>query len=96
MLFVAKNKNYFAMNSENYTKSTRQSNNLYQPTTNLTIHQRGVHYMGIKIFNNLSPYIKDTSTNVRNFEIHSKRFLHTYYFYTLEEYFQYSSITGRK
>jgi hypothetical protein len=96
MLFVVKNKNYFTTNSENYTKSTKQANNLYQPTTNLTIHQRGVYYMGIQIFNNLPPYIKGTSTNVKNFETRLKRFLHTYYFYTLEEYFQYSSITGRK
>jgi len=27
------------------------------PGSNLTIYQRGVHYMGIKIFNNLPPYI---------------------------------------
>lgn len=96
MLFVVKNKNYFSLNSENHTKSTRQSNNLYQPTTNLTIHQRGIHYTGIKIFNNLPPHIKNSAANVRNFEINLKRFLHTHSFYTLEEYLQYSSITGGK
>jgi hypothetical protein len=69
ILFVVKNKNYFTLNSENYTKITRQFNNFYQPGTNFTIRQRGVHYMGIMIFNNLPPYIKDTSTNVRKFEI---------------------------
>jgi hypothetical protein len=84
MLFVVKNKNYFTLNSENYTNSTRQLNYFHQPVTNFTIHQTGVHYMGIKIFNNLLPYIKDTSTNVRKFEIHLKRFLHAQYFYTLE------------
>jgi len=69
MLFVVKNKNLFILNSENHTKSTRQCNNFYQPITNLTIYQTGVHYMGIKIFSNLPPYIKDVSNNVRKFEI---------------------------
>jgi len=69
MLFVVKNKNLFILNLENHTKSTRHFNNFYQPVTNLTIYQRGVHYVGIKIFNNLPPYIKDISNNVKKFEI---------------------------
>jgi len=69
MLFVVKNKNLFILNSESYTKSTRQFNNFYQPVTNLTIYQREVYYMGIKIFNNLPPYIKEISNNIRKFEI---------------------------
>jgi hypothetical protein len=50
--------------------------------------------MGIKIFNNLPPYIKDISNNVRKFEISLKRFLHTHSFYSVEEYFQYNSISS--
>ena len=64
MLFVVNNKILFTLNSENHTKGTRKSNNFYQPITNLTVYQKGVHYMGIKIFNNLPPYIKDLSNNV--------------------------------
>ena len=67
MLFAVKNKHLFTLNSENHTKSTRQLNNFYHPITNLTVYQRGVHYMGIKIFNNLPPYIKDISNNVKKF-----------------------------
>jgi len=67
MLFAVKNKNLFILNLENHTKTTRKFNNFYQPITNLTIYQRGVHYMGIKIFNSLPPYIKDISNNVRKF-----------------------------
>jgi len=51
--------------------------------TNLTIYQREVHYMGIKIFNNLPPYIKDISNNVKKFEICIKRFLHIHSFYSI-------------
>jgi len=85
MLFVVKNKNLFTLNSENYTKSTRHFNNFYQTITNFTTYQRGVHYMGIKIFNSLPPYIKDVSNNVRKFEICLKRFLHIHSFYSIEE-----------
>ena len=92
--FVVKNKNLFILNSENHTKSTRQFNNFYQPITNLTICQRGVHYMGIKVLNSLPPYIKDISNNVRKIEICLKRFLHMHTFYSIEEYFQYKSITN--
>jgi hypothetical protein len=64
------------------------------PGSNLIIHQRGVHYIGIKIFNNLSPYIKDISNNVKKFEICLKQFLHIHSFYSLEECFQHKSITS--
>jgi hypothetical protein len=72
MIFVVGNKNHFTLNSEIYTKSTRQINNFYQPTTNFTLYQKEVHYMGIKNFNILPPYIKDISNNVRKFEISLK------------------------
>jgi len=87
MLFVVKNKHFFILNSENHTKSTRQLNNLYHPITNLTVYQSGAHYMGIRIFNNLPPYIKDISNNVKKFENCLQRFLHMHSFYSLEEYF---------
>ena len=54
----------------------------------------GVHYIGIKIFNNLSPYTKNISNNVRKFEICLKQFLHIHFFYSIAEHFQYKSITS--
>jgi hypothetical protein len=73
LLFVVENKNLFTLNSDIYAKSTREINNFYQPTTNFTIYQKGVYYIGIKIFfNNLPPYTKDVSNNVRKFEISLK------------------------
>jgi hypothetical protein len=96
MLFVVNNKHLFILNSENHTKSTRQLNKLYHPTTNLTAYQRGVHYMGIKIFNNLPPYIKDIPNNVKKFEKCLKWSLRINSFYSLEEYFQHSFFTSWK
>ena len=72
MLFVVKNKNLFTLNSENHTKSTRQFNNFCQPITNFAVYQKGVHYMGIRIFSSLPSYIKDISSNVRKSEIYLK------------------------
>jgi hypothetical protein len=97
MLFVVGNKNHFTLNSQIYTKSTRQINNFYHPTTNFTAYQNGVHYMGTKIVNGLPPNFKDISNNVRKFEISLKQFLHipVHCFYSIEEYFQYKSISGR-
>jgi hypothetical protein len=94
MLFVIKNNFFFTLNLENHTKSTRQLNNRYQPVTNYTIHQRGVHYMGIKIFNNLPPYIKDISNDARKFKICLRHFLHKHSFHSIEEYSQYKSVTS--
>jgi len=58
------------------------------------MYQRGVHYMGIKIFNSFPPYIKDIFNNVRKCEMCLKQFLHIHSFYHIEEYFQYKSITS--
>jgi len=93
MLFVVRNENLFILNSENHTKN-KIFNNFYQPITNFAIYQRGVHYIGFKIFNNLPPYIKDISNNVRKFEMCLKQFLHLHYFYSIEEHFQSESITS--
>jgi len=76
------------MNSDHYSISTRQLSNFHQPTTTFTVYQKGIHYKGIKIFNNLPQSIKDASNNARQLEICLKRFLHTHYFYPIEEYLQ--------
>jgi hypothetical protein len=58
MLFVAKNKNLFILNLGNHDISARQSMNFYQPLSNLTVYQKGVHCMGIRVYNNLPPILK--------------------------------------
>jgi len=49
--------------------------------------------MGLKMFNNLPPYIKEISNNVKKFEICLKQFLHLHPFYFIEEHFQHKSVT---
>jgi len=89
MIFVVKNSNIFTSNSDNCSKGMRQSLNFYQPNTNLSLIQKAVHCMGIKVFNTLRRHIKELSSNFRDFEINMKRFLHAHSFYSIDEYLQY-------
>jgi hypothetical protein len=91
VLFVVKNNNLFILNSGNHNIGTRKSKNLYHPLTNFTVYQKGVHCMGIRVYSNLPPYIKEESQNLRKFKKCLKQFLHTHYFYSIEEYFQYKA-----
>jgi hypothetical protein len=83
-MFVVQNKNLFMTNNENHNLDTRQRNNLYLPQANLNIYQKGAYYSGIKIFN--IKEIKNIADNQNKFKISLKKFLHTYSFYTIEEY----------
>jgi len=86
-MFVVQNRTLFLTNTENYSLDTGQRNNLYLPQANLTIYQKGAYYSGIKIFINLPTQIKNVAGNQKKFKITLKKFLYTYSFYTLEEYF---------
>jgi len=85
-MFVVQNKNLFLTNNKNHNLDTRQRNNLCLPQANLTVYQKGAYYLGIKIFNNLPLEIKNVAGNQKKFKIALKKILHTYSFYTVEEY----------
>ena len=87
LLFVTKNKDQFLFNSQVHKINTRQTLDLYVPITNLTIHQKGVYYSGIKIYNHLPTAIKDLSGDKNKFKLALKRYLLHYSFYSLKEYF---------
>ena len=50
--------------------------------------------MGIKVYNNLPLHIEELSNNPRKFKIGLKKFLHTHYFYSTDEYLQFRSIVS--
>jgi len=85
-MLVVQNKNLFLTNNENHNLDIRQGNNLYLPQANLTIYQKGTYYSGIKNFNNLPLQIKKVADNQKKFKIALNNFLHTYSFYSIEEY----------
>jgi hypothetical protein len=58
LLFVSKNRKYFITHYDAHNLQTRQSNNLFLPTSSLALYQKGVFFTGIKLFNKLPPEIK--------------------------------------
>ena len=73
LLFVTKNKDTFLSNSQVHKINTRQTSDLYVPTANLTIYQKGVYYSEIKIYNHLPTAIKNVSDDNNKFKLASKR-----------------------
>ena len=88
--FVINNQNEFISNSEIHSINIRHIRNLHQPTTSLTLDQKGINNMGTKIYNNLPSYIKDISANLNKLKSILKNFLYSNSFYTLKEYFRYN------
>jgi len=58
LLSLNKNRNHFTINSAIYQYATRQHSNFHQPSANLTKYQKGICYLGVKVFKKLPPYIK--------------------------------------
>jgi len=77
----------FLSNSQLHKIDKRQTSDLYVPTANLTVYQKGVYYSGIKIYNHLPTAIKDLSGDKNKLKLALKRYLWHNSFYSLEEYF---------
>jgi hypothetical protein len=86
MLFITKNRNEFTVNSEIYMINTRQQNNLHQPSVNLKKYQKGIYYLGTKVYTNLPQHIKNIPNDIRKFEVQLK----TFYIYIV--FIQYKNI----
>jgi hypothetical protein len=65
LLFFTKNKDQFLYNSQVHKINT--TSDLYIPTANLAIYQKGVYYSGMKIYNHLPKAIKDLSGDKNKF-----------------------------
>jgi len=85
---MIRNKNQFTVNSEIYHTDTRQHANFHQPSVNVTKYQKGLYYLGVKVFNILPSYIKTESDNPRKFKAVLQKFLYENSFYSLDEYFE--------
>jgi hypothetical protein len=85
---MIRNKNLFPINSEIYHTNTRQHANFHQPSVNVTGYQKGVYYLGVKVFNILPSYIKTEFDNPKKFKVILQKFLCENSFYSLDEYFE--------
>jgi hypothetical protein len=59
----------------------------------MTKYQKGVHYMGVKIYNKHPPKIQYLSSNKKLFHKTLKKFLLMGSFYTIEEFYNWSAIS---
>jgi hypothetical protein len=91
LCFVVNNMDSYQFITDIHSRNTRHyfNLNLYQPSAHLSLYQKGTYYMGIRVFNSLSLYLKQLYNNCNGFKIALKGFLTSHSFYTLEEYFEY-------
>jgi hypothetical protein len=68
--FVSYNKALFSSNIDSHIFATRQSQDLYLPQANLTVYQKGVYYVGIKMFNKLPTEIKSIYNNFKGLRLY--------------------------
>jgi hypothetical protein len=87
LCFITNNMDQYQFISDIHSRNTGQGSNLYKPSSNLSLYQRGTYYMGIKIFNSLPPYLKKLHNDSRLFRLALKDYLYTHSFYTLQEYY---------
>ena len=87
LLFVVDNGDLFKVNTTIHDFNTRTKLNLHRPISNLSVHQNGTYYSGIRVFNSLPAQIKTVSHNRKQFKRALKNFLCVHSFYTLDEYF---------
>ena len=90
--FCSQKLNMFKPNSTFHSINTRHCSDLHQPPVKLTKVQKGVYYSRIKVFNCLPNNIKSLSNDVRKFKLALKAFLLDGSFYTIQEFFEWSSI----
>ena len=83
LLYVTTKKDQFLSNSQVHKVSTRQTSDLFVPTANLTVYEKGVFYSGVKIYNHLPTAIKDLSGDKNKFKLALKMYLLHNSFYSL-------------
>jgi hypothetical protein len=57
-MFIVTNRELFKFNSQVHKLNIRSAYDMYYPQTNLAQFQKGICYMGVKIFNHLPIEIK--------------------------------------
>jgi hypothetical protein len=86
MKFILQNQERYIFNTEVHNINTRNKLMLHQPMSNLTLYQKGVYYMSIKIFIKLPDHIRDSIGNKRNFISKLKQYLVNKSLYSLDEF----------
>jgi hypothetical protein len=67
---------------------TRQQSDFHLPTANRAKYQKGIGYMGVKVFNRLPTKVKKEFDNSKKFRHSLKKKKKEKSFYSLQEYFE--------
>jgi hypothetical protein len=86
LCFVSTIRDQYMFNSEIRGRNTRQIKNFHRPISNVSLYQTGILNSGIKIYNNLPPFLKRTSYNSKEFKSLLRNFLYSNPVHTLDEY----------
>ena len=87
MKFLLQNQEKFTSSTEVHNFNTRNKLKLHKPISNLTLYQKTVYYMSIRIFNKLPDCIARLVENERSFISTLRQYLVSKSFYSLQEYF---------
>jgi hypothetical protein len=87
LMFMIRNRSQFSVNSEIHHINTRQHANFHQLSVKVIKYQKGMCYLGVKVFNALPSDIKTEFNNPKNFKAVLQEFLCEKSVYTLDEYF---------
>lgn len=85
LIYVKININMFSTNNFNHDYNTRGRDNLVIPGHNLTTYEQNPLYMGIKLYNKLTPEIKSID-NINLFKNKLKSLLHEKSYYSIHEF----------
>jgi hypothetical protein len=98
LCLVVNNMDSYQFISDIHNRNTRHGNNLnfYQSSAHLSLYQKGTYYIGIRVFNSLPLYLKQSYNNCICFKLVLKDFLCCHSFYTLEEYFEHEKKIRRQ
>jgi hypothetical protein len=86
MKFLLQHQEMFTCNIEVHNFNTRNKLKLHKPVNNLTLYQKGVHYMCIRIFNKFPDYIANTVGNKNTFMWTLNQYLASKSSYSTDEF----------
>jgi hypothetical protein len=90
MLFVIDNQNNFRSRLEVHGLNARSKNQLYLPTSNLSVFQKHTAFSGIRLFNSLPGTIQSLRNDRVRFKNNLLSYLMTNSFYTVAEFLEHT------
>jgi hypothetical protein len=91
-MFVVNNFDKFHINNSIHMINTRINDHPHLPTTGLSSYQRGVSYLGVRLFNILPPKVSALKSSKTQFRIALQNYLLSNSFYSIEEIIEHAKV----